>query len=104
MGKITWDIFVWNEVGFTKSSEKIIVFNELEVKGISPPLRDYTTWVVGKSICGVKLEDHDTETLEHVKLPFKCKEISTYNASIVSFADGDCVEWGQLFYTENLED
>ena len=100
MGKIVWEIFVWNEVGFTKSTEKIIVFNELEVKGISPPLQDYTAWIVGKSVCGVKFEDLETETLEHVKIPFKCKEISISNASITSSADGDCVEWGQLYYTE----
>jgi hypothetical protein len=56
VGKLTWEIYVWNDVGFTKSTEKIAFYNDLEVKGISPASKNYQPWVMGFSDMGIRPE------------------------------------------------
>ena len=63
VGRIRLDIYIWNHVGFNKSTEKIVLYNELEVKGQSTPLKNYATWMVGTSNCGVRTDISDNMKL-----------------------------------------
>jgi hypothetical protein len=54
---VSWEIYIYNDVGFTKSSEKIVFYNDLEVKGVSPPAKNHKSEVIGFSDCGIVLGD-----------------------------------------------
>ena len=41
------------------------------MKGVNPRLKDYDTWLVGKSDCGVRIKDEDKFDL--IKAPFSCR-------------------------------
>lgn len=102
VGKLKIDIYIWNHVGFTKSTQKIVIYNELEVKVKCPPLKNYAAWMVGTSNFGVRTDTQNN--LKQYKIDQKYKDLSIYNSVIGCDSYGNCAAWGQLYYTENHED
>jgi hypothetical protein len=89
-------------VGFNKSTEKIVIFNELEVKRKTAPLKNYATWMVGTSNCGVRTDTADN--LKLYKIDQKYKDLSIYASVIGCDSYGNCATWGQMYYTEDIEE
>ncbi len=53
VGKTVWQVYIWNDIGFTKSTEKLVYYNELQVPGKSPTLKNRSLYLVGTSDSGV---------------------------------------------------
>lgn len=54
-GKLTYEVYIWNSAGFTKSTEELVIYNEMAVPGTADlPLRDYKLYLLGVSTNGLK--------------------------------------------------
>lgn len=54
-GKLTYEVYIWNSVGFTKSTEELVVYNEMALPDSSDlPLQDSKLYLLGASTNGLK--------------------------------------------------
>ncbi len=60
-GMSVYEIYTWNEHGFTKSTEKIVFFNELPLPSSQgPKLKNHKIYFLGETECGLHPEIANT--------------------------------------------
>lgn len=100
-GRISYEIYTWNSCGFTKSTEKIVIFNELDLLNAKKEaFKNKNIYLLGQSECGLKYTDKEqTKEEEMVIFPFQGKHLSMKNGALMCDEFGDVASWGQMYFS-----
>ena len=102
LGKSTYEIYTYNSEGFTKCSERIVLYNELQVPGHDESLfTDYLVAMVGRSEGGLLIDKKSTNgeiiPMVHNGLVYRASSISIGNGLILCDKRGDVAGWGEMY-------
>lgn len=109
-GKLTYEVYIWNSVGFTKSTEELVAYNEMAVRGSRDlPLKDCQLYLLGVSTNGLKycggMEESEPLLFGYNGRPHPVRTVSLGNAALTCDAEGNVAAWGKMYFpTEESQD
>jgi hypothetical protein len=104
-GKSVYEIFTWNQHGFTKSTERIVLFNEMPLPSTkAPPLKNRKVYLLGETQCGLFPERTGAADqllpFVHQERQYFAKDLSLANAAIICDVHGDVAGWGEMYFPD----